>query len=452
MALFKQYSGTVYDEKDDVVPSFRYRGYLKQQNKWSDWYISNNSRYNINLGDSMFLTQDGEVNSGDNLILVFETLETTATNRKFCYTEIIVTAESTNLRDIQIRPIQKVDILESHWDLYSTSDSNNKIILDNVKVSLGRVNDTVTVIENFTDNSEWVYKNHTMFQHAYFGNVKVFLDRLGIVNTRYDWGTGLGIETAKSKIYTNITNEDVLGYIPVTVTVTNKKGLTSTDKKYLRIRYRKPIPDMACEPIPYTIVDTLIVHNVTIDSDNTIINTKYIFNNILQDTNSTVNYTWYPDTVGFTGTEMKVEFGITYSDGFEEEYILYTEYIELKNIPLTFDIVTNEIELDENLVTVISIINVEDLDGDTGLTNFKWEIHYKTPIDNEYKLVYTEDYGTLPAPLSKSFTFNVIGDYKIVVTGKDEAGEETKKEAFVTVTLEQLGYSDGTYVNYVEWE
>ena len=149
---------------------------------------------------------------------------------------------------------------------------------------------------------------------------------------------------------------------------------------------------------------------------------------------------------------MKVEFGITYTDGFTEEYMLYTQYIELLNIPLTFDLVNESEELNNTIVNTINIINVEDKDGDTGLTNFKWEIYYKTPIDNEYKLVFKEDYGELPAKLSKSFNFNVIGDYKIVVTGKDEAGEETIKETLVTVSLDQLGLGEGAIVNYIEWE
>lgn len=452
MALFKQYSGTVYDENDNAVSSFRYRGYLKQQNKWSDWYTSTNSRYNINLGDSMFLTQDGDVANGSNLILVFETTEPTVTNRRFCYTEIIVTPDSTNLRDIQIKPIQKVNILDNHWDLFSSSDSNQKITIDNVSVSIGRVNDTVSVLENYTDNNYWLYKENTMYQYGYYGNVNVFSDRLGIINTKYDWGTGLGIETAKSKIYTNITDQSDLGYVPVIATVTNKKGLVSTSKKYIRIRYRKPIPDLVYTPNPYTIIDTLIIENVTINLDNNILNTAYIFNNVVQDKNSTENYKWYPDTVGFTGSEMKVEFGITYTDGFTEEYMLYTQYIELLNIPLTFDLVNESEELNNTIVNTINIINVEDKDGVTGLTNFKWEIYYKTPIDNEYKLVFKEDYGELPAKLSKSFNFNVIGDYKIVVTGKDEAGEETIKETLVTVSLDQLGLGEGAIVNYIEWE
>ena len=146
MALFKQYSGTVYDENNIPVNSFRYRGYIKQQNVWSDWYSSNNSRYSINLGDGEFLTQDGYVDNGSELLIQIETNETNVSNRKFCYTLFVINNQSTVVRDIQIKPIQKPTILDEHWDIFSGSDSNTKVDIDGVTVSLARLNDTVGIV------------------------------------------------------------------------------------------------------------------------------------------------------------------------------------------------------------------------------------------------------------------------------------------------------------------
>lgn len=452
MALFKQYSGTVYDENNIPVNSFRYRGYIKQQNVWSDWYTSNNSRYSINLGDGEFLTQDGFVDNGSDLLIQIETNETIVSNKKFCYTLFVINNQSTVVRDVQIKPIQKPNILDNHWDIFSASDSNTKVDIEGVTVSLARVNDKVNIVENYSDNSSWEFNGNVMYQHTQFGNINVFNDRLGIINVKYDWGIGLGYETSKNKIYTNISNGLGLHYIPIIALVTNKKGLTNTSRKYIKVRYRVPVPDMVITPEPYTIIDTLTIDNATINLDNNIIETAYILNNITQVVNDIPEYKWFPITTGFTGTEMKIEFNITYTDGFETLNLLYTRYLELKNIPLTFDTRVSTVENVDKIITVIDILNVEDLDGDTALANFKWDIYYKTPIDNEYKLVYKDEYGDLPAFLTRTFNFNVAGEYKIVITGKDEAGEETVKETIVDVTLEQLGIGTGTMVNYVEWE
>lgn len=451
MALFKQFSGSVYDELSNLVTNFRFRGYHRQKNIWSDWYYSGiESQYNINLGDASFLTQNGTVSIGDNILLIVETLDTVVTDRKFSMLETTITAEDTRVINIQIKSISYPKV-QSLWYLSSTSELSNKILIDNKQVYLARVNDTVTAIENFTDEQSWTFQNNIMYQVSYRYNQNIFNDRLGIDNIKYNWYYDNLYISNNSNIYTNIT-DNIETYIPIKTLVTNKKGLFTEDTLYLRVLYRKPIPNIEWSPENPNVTSEFIISNETIDIDNTITNIDYFFNGLFITGNTDINHNWQQILNSSFSNILEIKLDIDYNDGFNNLNLIHVEYVEMTNIPLDFNISQEEIVVDGTQYYKINIVNINDPDGNNNLANFKWLIEYKTPIDLEYKIIYQDEYKEAIDQNSRTWLLNVPGEYRVTIIGKDEFGLETSKNLVIIVSNEDTCTSDIDSIRYIEWE
>lgn len=162
MALFKLFTGSVVDADTELVTEFRYRGYHKPTNKWSNWYPSNGeSQYNFNMGDAAWLSQTGNVNTGDSVLIVIETLETLPINRSFAMIEMVLTSNDTYVQDIQLRPCFQPNV-KSLWTLISTAytgititDNNNTSRI----IYVGSIGDNIRADGYFNDEHAYTYAN-----------------------------------------------------------------------------------------------------------------------------------------------------------------------------------------------------------------------------------------------------------------------------------------------------
>lgn len=323
-------------------------------------------------------------------------------------------------------------------------------MIDNKQVYLARVNDTVTAIENFTDEQSWTFQNNIMYQVLYRYNQNIFNDRLGIDNIKYNWYDSVYVSN-NTNVYTSIT-DNVETYIPIKTIVTNKKGLFTEDTLYLRIMYRKPIPDLDWTPDNPNVISEFIISNETTDIDNTITNIDYFFNGLFVINNVDVNYSWQQILNSSYSNLLEIKLNIDYTDGFNNLNLIHTEYVEMTNMPLDFNITQEEVVIDGTQYYKINIVNINDPDGNNNLANFKWLIEYKTPIDLEYKIIYQDEYKETIDQNSRIWLLNVPGEYKVTIIGKDEFGLETSKNLVIIVSNEDTCTSDIDSIRYIEWE
>lgn len=115
---------------------------------------------------------------------------------------------------------------------------------------------------------------------------------------------------------------------------------------------------------------------------------------------------------------------ITWNDGFNEFNINYEDSFDMENIPpsitITSDLGQNEYQIDPSAI---------DIDGTVDF--IKWNIEYKTPFDNAYKLV--KDDGWIGDIIPLNLVFPVQGHYRISGIVKDNYGAEGNdtKEVFI---------------------
>jgi hypothetical protein len=103
----------------------------------------------------------------------------------------------------------------------------------------------------------------------------------------------------------------------------------------------------------------------------------------------------------------------------------------MTNLPPEFDLITEYISRDH---LKFSLQNLIDPDGDDSVITVKWIVEYKTPIDDEYKVIYESDYQS---DTEKEFYFEAEGTYKVTASAKDVYDLVTEKSVEVTIEVQK---------------
>lgn len=430
MALYAQFSGTVKDASGSNVNNFRYRGYHKETNKWSDWYLSNGiAQYNINLGDASWLSQSGTINSGEHVLIVVETLESNPIERKFAMFEtIIIGTISTYLQPVQIKANQPI-VLKNKWKLQSPTDNftTEGIAQDYVAlIYVGRVNERITAIATFEDEYSWVYNGKTFRHVSSYYNQDIFSDRLGIVSTLYDWNENLFIDTTY-RSFASCSAGALNDVFPIRVRVTTVSGLITDDLLCLRVKYNKPTLVLTYTPDEPNINTPLQIFSQIEDPDNVREIITYYFNDTQVSQNNLLTHSWSQTLGSSFITELVIAATLEWSDGFVDSIFTTEIRIAMSNIPPDFSLI-KLVGVNDQTYTRLIVNNPIDIDGDISKLRVKWLIEYMTPIDNAYKVVYSTDYPLLPNALSKEILLNTSGKYRATASVIDQYGAETVKD------------------------
>lgn len=453
MALFKQFSGSVVDMNGSKITSYRCRGYHKQSNTWSSWYVSSDTtgQYNMNMGDAAWLTQNGSISTGDTVVLIFETLESTIATRSFCvYETKLVSAQDVYLQNVQLRmPVSPA--VKNKWalvspsfkgELYVDSSNSSRVIYK------ARTRETVTVSESFTDEFSWVYSNATFKHVATLYNQELFSDRVGIKLALYDWNTGIYTDVP-SKSFTSATSSDTGGYIAIKVKVTNVAGLISTDTLYLQVRLNQPSAILTWLPEKPSIKDTLAITGTIVAIDNNMLNAVYSFDATTIATDTTSTYRWQQGLDSAYRADHVIAMVVRWTDGFDINTFTVSEPLEMANIPPTFSVVKKDSTKDGYIRLALN--NLSDPDGATSNIRVKWDLEFVTPLATDYTSIYATTYPDAPNPRYIDLPLTTVGNYKMVATAIDEAGGETSN--YVEFTIEQtVDTSSVSTSRSVEWE
>lgn len=451
MSLFKQYSGNVYNENTQLISNFRFRGYHRQQNKWSDWYPSNGlTQYNINLGDAAFLSQDGAVIINDTILIIVETTEANPLERRFAMIETSVTSIDVRIIDVQLRPITP-PIVENRWKLTSPTDGDGKVTINSISMHRGRINENITASNTFTDEKSWSFNGNIMFQVITRYNQQIFSDRVGISKVEYDWKND-GVYVDNNIHVFNTPSVVAPGYYTVKAKATNHKHMDAVGILYIRIMFNAPVPNITWTPTNPLAGQPITFTNTTVDIDSTVTNIDYYFDNDMLTSNDDISHSWVQPLGSIFKPQRTVKTVTTWNDGFDNHIIELERIIVMTNMPPLFELRKEEVYIGNILHNKVFIINIDDPDGDNNKVNFKWRIEYQTPIDNEFKIVYNEDYPTTIDQSEKVWLLDRVGIFRIVVTGRDEYDLESTRSMEVEVTTEETVEVASAHARWIEWE
>lgn len=428
MALTKQFSGNLFDKDGVAIDEIRFRGFHQPTGIWSEWYDSTSEvQYNCNLGDAQWLTQTGLTAVGDTILIMFETKEVDPLLRQFCLYEFDLTAESTYVQDVQLMLCQPPNVTDL-WSIVSGVDGSDVF---NTDVHIGRVDDTITATTNFNDNYYWNFSGVELKHVSYALGEDIFEDRLSVDAIYFDWvedGVWLDGVGSDQHTYTAISPADP-GYYTVSVKGVNQKGQEVIDTKKIQIRYNTPIPDIIWSPDAPNVDEVFTLTGNNTDVNSRVTSIEYKFDDITVVTNSVLDHNWIQDL----GTEYQSSYtansDITWNDGFSVLTIVHQETINMANLAPTFTLSQEVMGNPEDNTVKYTLVELNDPDGDNALIAVKWRIEYKTPFDNQFKVVYNPGFPTEINQDPKQWIFTLGGEYRITAIAKDSFNLET--EVFV---------------------
>jgi hypothetical protein len=465
MALYKQISGNVVDENGDVLTDVNFKGYHVPTDTWSDVYnTSTLTQYNINLGDSLWLTQDGTVENNDEVLIFLETTEADPKDRRFGAFDLVLTSQDNYIRNVMLKPVQNPNV-ETLWSLSSVKEGTTSVVINidsvDTDVLFARMNDVINVTENFNNNHHWTHDGTDMYHLENKFGQNLFNDRIGIDTKEYDWTENDNFVLDDEDYIYSYISPSTPGYNEVEVRVTNLKGMSVNDKLYVQIRYNVPTPDLEWSPASPSVNDTTTINGAIVDTDSRITSIKYYFDSNLVSANTNVDYSWVQDFGSLYQALHNTSVEIFWNDGFEDKALTYDENIPMTNLPPVFTLREEELGAAEENRSKYHIDTPSDPDGDYEKLNARWKIYYKTPLDNTFKLVYDAGY---PAEIvihegnnnnldPKEWVFTNSGEYKIEVTLRDEFNLETTQEVISTFISSSECTGEGTIrINNNAWQ
>jgi len=451
MALFTLLTGNIIDVNNNPVSKFRYRGYHKETKTWSGWYSNNNeTQYNFNMGDAAWLTPAGTVNSGDTVYIVVETLEDTVTARAFAMISLTLTNETSYVNDIQLLKCIKPNVI-GLWSLQSPTDGITLVTDDSHpgwKIYTGRVGESIDVVETFNDNSTWKYNNVVHYHTLVHDGVDIFSDRLGVARTMYDWGDSSFV-TSNTNVFAYVSNGADNGYYTINARITNLAGLTTTDTVYIKVKNNVPVLVYTWEPVNPTIKDTFIITGTIKDINSSIITAKHYFDNVLIVSNKKLSQNW-EQSLGVKYVKEHIIKGVvSWSDGFAAQSFEVLATITTLNIPPKFTV--SEAPSDTVGSIRLTCNDLEDVDGVTSNIRVRWELYFKTPVDNDYKKIFETAYPTSTNKRYIDIAVDTAGSYKGICYAIDEAGGETNNYVEFVITA-VVSDADSEACNKIEWE
>jgi len=434
MALNITFSEDLLDRDEAAISDIKYRGYHKESDTWSDWYDSGDeTQYNINLGDSAWLGQEGEVHNGDHILLMFETKEDDPLDRQFAVFEIVHDGSDTYTKKVKLQSCQAPNVIDL-WKISSATDGDDTFTNEDdedIVTKIGRINSDITATQWVNDNYEYDYDGTTFMHTDYWYEQDVFSDRIGIEEVLYDWTEDDNFVEDTTHQYTEISQGNDKS-TEVEIHVKNKKDQISTNILKIQIRYNLPIADMTWDPEEPNVTDEFKPKGNNSDVDSRITAISYKFDGTEVDNNTTLDYEWTQD-LGDTYQETHTVSGdISWNDGFNDYTIENEETVHMTNIGPTFTLTTEVVGEDDDNDIKFTPTDLTDPDGDDEKLELKWIIEYKTPFDNTYKVVYNPGYPSDANLDPKEWIFDIAGEYRITAVSKDEFGLETSVESIVS--------------------
>lgn len=450
MSLFKQFSGPVKDVEGNLIETFRVKGYHNTTGVWSSWYTNDvPGQYNLNMGDAAWLSQSGKVNIDDIVLLVFETLEDDPIDRKFCLLEMPITDTDVYLQPVQLKGCMEPNVY-GLWSLHSPTDNLTKITDKSYPtrtIYLGRCNETIDVIQSFTDEHKWAYNGRYM-RHAisYLGQ-DIFSDRLGVKTTLYNWNTDV-FEDNNNHIFTVSSKTTSLGYFPVIVRCKNKAGIVAEDTIFIQIKYNKPSLDFTFSNDKPSINDKLDITSTITDNDKVITNINYFFDNTPVGSNKLPIYSWTQELGIKYIANRGVRANVSWTDGFTANEFVVEETINMSNLHATFTVNKTVSSIFSNIR--LEVLNLSDPDGETAKVRLKWLIEMLAPLSGTYNKIFSTEYPSIPEDHYIDIPLVTAGNYKVTATSIDEYGAEYS--ASTEFLIEDSTTTNGCSQNSVEWE
>ena len=414
MGLNVSFKGYIYDENDNQIDC-NFQVHYVRQGVWNNVRSTDSAYYSCNAGDADSLTQDGDLKSGDVILLTFWQGDgsggATPNNRDNLFDRFGVHAlvhdgtTADYVIDIKLKPKQAPNI---SWIL-STARTINR---------------TITAYNYSDDRTYWTYNGVGFYHRQSYYGVEVF-PKVNLLTTTYDWDDSndnvAGYEATNNHSYTAIGD-----YVPA-IRVVNAWGLQSDDTKNIRIKYNVPIgsisfsPDGVVNKVHTTEDDTYTAGIVDEDSRITSIDHKWVVKNrddgsIISDTvvatNTTLDYT-FTKTIQVLQKHY-AEQVISWNDGYDDltftysKELLITNWLPLVNFTYTF--------LNETKIKFTP--NCSDLDGN--IIEYKWDLYSLVPFqDGTFTLAKVD---TLTSDADLVVDFNTSGHFKMVLVAKDDVG------------------------------
>lgn len=416
MALNKTFTcNTIIDENNNDINCY-YQGYHVRTGTWNEVKMSEFNQYSCNLGDGDWLTQTGEVFSGDDVILVFwvsENDDRSGLKDRMCAIKLKLTNESTYINDVQLKP---KSIPQCGYDFTPDNPTINNLF----------------VVNSFaTDNFIYLYNNLEHFHYRELFNTIIF-DSIDVLTLRYDFDEGDGWEDNNTHSYLSI------GDYSVSQRVTNAYNLSKICSSGNRVRYNKPIPGLEFEYVdPIHTTENVTINAEITDVDARIVNIKHkiitrnrttddIIENYIVDENTQLDYI-YDKTIEILQTHHFAQ-EITWNDGFDDLSFTYK-----KNLPITnWCPEVSIIKADISDLTKVFKQNSTDLDG--FITNWKWKIFFIPPFSDGS---YSEVYSYHPNNGNDwEVGFTVGGNYKVQIEVTDDYGCSISDETTFIINAE----------------
>ena len=402
MALNKTFTCNVIKDENDNDINCYYQGYHVRTGTWNDVKLSDYNQYSCNLGDGDWLTQTGEVFSGDKVILVFwNSDEDTRSGLKdrLCAISITLTEDSTYVNDIQLRP--------------KTAPQCGFTFSDNTPT----INNEISVIPSINDNFTYTYNGILHYQYREIFNELIF-DSIGNITLKYDWDEGDSWVPDTSHTYTVINDYDI------SQRATNSYSLSKICTQSIRVKYNPPTPCLYfdyTDPIHTT--EDVTVNAQIHDDDSRITSIKHKLitrdrdnNDLLQDIeideNTDKTYS-YIRTIQILQRHLFTQL-IYWNDGFSSQTITYNKELHITNWCPEVAIIKEDSTAFDKIFKQTS----SDLDGD--IVSWDWKIYFIPPFSSgEYVEVHS--YNATDAN-DWEVIFSVGGNYKVQIEVQDDYG------------------------------
>jgi len=434
MGLNVSFKGFAKDE-NDVAIDCKFQIHFVRQNKWNNARNTTESYYSFNAGSEDGLTQDGDMKSGDVILLTFwhgngsgdgddSLLLNTPANRddvfdRFCV--FAITHDGTTqdyVVNVQLKPKLVPNIV---WTLPTT----------------GTINRTITALNTSNDETNWVYGTKTFYhRNSYYG--RVVFPKVGLLTSTYDWvdpnDAVIDYESSNTHSYTQI------GDYVVKLKVVNYWELVSNSTKPIRLKYNVPIGGLSFNPDGVTVKvhtteNSTSTASIT-DEDNRISsinhnwviknrNTLALISDTLVDTNTNKAYS-YNKVISVLQKHYSKQV-ISWNDGWENLVVTFEKELVITNwLPL---VNFNFIFLNDTRVRFTPVCS--DIDG--FVDRYTWNLYALVPFQTgTYALsktdVFTDDRNVV-------INFDSAGHYKMVLTARDDYGESASVSREFDVTL-----------------
>ena len=412
-------TGNVYEE--DTLTNCYYDVYYVRHNILVANLQTELNQFNFNIGDSLHLTQNGDLKENDIILIRFNKSNNIFNYRdKFCSTAIIYNNESLIIRNIQLK---NLSLPNCNFNL--ENELINKEIYLNVNRSL--------------DNS-WIFEGNTMYQREFLYSYNIF-PNLKIQNAQIQYNFNGTWVSTNNFIFDSIGNKSILYKIDFGFDILECQ-------KNINIVYNQPI-------VNYNIPNDLKINeeipiNINIsDIDNTIKNIKHYLNNVLIYEGTDLNYNY---NITLEGINYNYTTEVYWNDGSEDKILIETGNFKVQNQKPETNPEIEYINSSKNNIKILP--NATDPEDDLSFVRYKIYIRKETIFEKtneiDYTWVYLDTLESNILDMSAYIDFYKSGNFKIEVQAFDNGGLISDvKELYVDIECKTSGKDECS--GYFDW-